>query len=381
MLSDGAPGRSGKAVAREPGEDPEGKAGTADGDALMVLRRVCPFRIVGVLLACASIAGAQSAKQEFGSIGDFKLENGEVIRDCHIGYRTFGKLNAARSNAVLFPTWFTGRTQNLEQFVGPDKLIDPAAFYVVLMDALADGVSSSPSNSRLQPRSKFPRISIRDMVHSQHELLTRVLKVDHVRAIIGISMGGMQTFQWIVSYPGFMDRAIPIVGTPAQTSYDLLLWQAEANAIESDPSWRGGEYSGIPAGMKTVADIHALAISTPEHMVEQVHPDGFRKYLGETEQTTVKSFDANDWLWQLRAMMGHNVGGNPVDFEGAARAVNAKLLVVAGLRDHMVNPRPALQFARFANARTIELDSDCGHLAPSCEAAKIYPAVRKFLAE
>jgi len=98
---------------------------------------------------------AQEGAQQFASLGDFKLTSGEVIRDCRIGYRTFGQLNADKSNVILFPTWATGTTEKLQGQVGPGKLADSSKYFVVLVDAFANGVSSSPSNSRI-PTASIP---------------------------------------------------------------------------------------------------------------------------------------------------------------------------------------------------------------------------------
>ncbi|MDA2939037.1 alpha/beta fold hydrolase [Acidobacteria bacterium AH-259-A15] len=116
--------------------------------------------------------------------------------------------------------------------IGLGKLVDSTKYFVIAVDAFGNGVSSSPSKSRVQAGDSFPEFSIRDMVNAQHQLLTKVLGVSHLRAVMGISMGGMQTFQWMVSYPDFLGRAVPIVGSPRLASNDLLLWQAEMRAIE-----------------------------------------------------------------------------------------------------------------------------------------------------
>lgn len=339
------------------------------------------MRLLGLSLVAGAILFAQDGAQQVAAIGDLRLESGETIRDCRVGYRTFGKLNAQRSNAVLFPTWFTGTTANLAEQIGPGKLVDSSQWYVIAVDALGNGVSSSPSNSTAQPRMKFPRFSIRDMVESQHRLLIQKLSITHLRAVMGISMGGMQTFEWMVAYPEFLDRAIPIVGSVKLTSYDILLWEAERHAIESDAAWKHGEYSTQPeAAGKTVADIHALALTTPRKYVRDNAAADFARTLLDTERKNIAQFDTNNRYRQLEAMLGHDVSRRfRGDMAKAAAAVKAKTLIVVAIEDHMVNPGPALEFARLLKASTLELASDCGHLAPGCEADRLRTAVAAAL--
>lgn len=109
-----------------------------------------------VFTCCVAAAAADEPIQKFASLGDFRLENRQVIKNLKLGYRTAGELNDANSNAVLFPTWAAGTTANLVSFVGPGKLVDSSKYFVIMVDALADGISSSPSNSREQPHMRFP---------------------------------------------------------------------------------------------------------------------------------------------------------------------------------------------------------------------------------
>jgi homoserine O-acetyltransferase len=327
------------------------------------------------------ILPAQDGQQRFAALGDFRLESGEVIRDCRIGYRTWGKLDAPRANAVLFPTWFSGTTAQLAGNFAAGKMLDPGRYYIIAVDATGDGVSTSPSNSKAQPRLKFPRFTIRDMVESQHRLVTGTLGLTHLRAVMGISMGGMQAFQWMVSHPGFLDRAIPIVGTPQLSPYDKLLWEAERHAIESDANWKNGDYTQRPeAAMRTVSDIHNLALSSPARYNEENRGKEMSGVLAAAEKATLDGMDTNDWYRQLEAMLAHDIfrefGG---DQARAAATVRARVTVIVAAKDHMVNPSTALEFGRALGATIVELTSDCGHLAPGCEAAKVNSAVASAL--
>ena len=201
---------------------------------------------------------------QIGQIGELSLESGEVIHDCRVEYRVLGAANADPSKVVVWATWFGGVTADLLELLGPDKLIDSAKYRVVLVGALANGASSSASNSPQQPRALFPTITVRDMVNSQHQLLTRVLGISHVRAVMGISMGGIQTFQWGLSYPNFMDRLIPILGSPRLAPYDLLLWQVNLDAVEQNPAFLAGNYREQPL-LGVVQQLADLNLTTPQY--------------------------------------------------------------------------------------------------------------------
>lgn len=335
------------------------------------------FIAIFFLAVCVAAAG-QSGEQQYGKLGDFKLDNGELIRDCRIGYRTFGALNADKSNAILFPTWFTGTTQQLADLFGPGKLVDTSKYFVVALDALADGVSTSPSNSASQARMKFPQISIADMVRSQYRLATQVLHLNHVKAVMGISMGGMQTFQWMVAYPDFMDKAIPMVGSPHLAPYDIVLWTAENDAIRNDPAWNQGNYKENPTRTQ-LAEFEALAITTPAKYNQDNTREKALEALARAKQEP--AFDANDHIRQSEAMLALDVSG-PFghSMERAAAAVKAEVLVIVNDTDHMVTPGPALAFAKLLHAQVLELNDQCGHLLLQCEGDKVVATVAEFLA-
>lgn len=317
-------------------------------------------------------------EQQFANIGDLKLENGGVIRQCRIGYRTFGKLAADKANVVVFPTWASGTTEQLASSIGPGRLIDSTSYFVVAIDALGNGVSSSPSNSRLQPRMRFPKFTMRDTIESQHALLTKVLHLERVKAVVGISMGGMQVFQWLVSYPNYMEKAIPIVGSPRPAPYDLMHWQAEIEALMRDRDWRGGNYTVNPAREVDFA-FGEMILTTPADYNRRKTREQVFMDLAKARRDT-RRFDANNKIRQVQAMMQLDVskqfGGS---LERAAKAVRAQVLVAVAKQDHVVTPGPATEFASLLGAKLLNLEGDCGHLATACEGQRLNAAVAEFL--
>lgn len=337
----------------------------------------CKFLLMAVIILFPFVVHSKPL-QKFAQLGDFKLENGKVIKNCVVGYHTWGKLNPDHTNAILILTWFEGSSQDLLYLTSPGMVADSTKYFVVAIDALGNGVSSSPSNSKLQPNELFPHFNIRDMVESQYFVATKVLELNHVFCVMGISMGGMQTFQWLVSHPDFMDKAVIEVGSPKLTSNDLLLWNSELLAIEEGLKCN----ASVGSITSTVAAIHTLNLQTPDYYVDHVSPEEFPKYLKDSENDLAKVFSPYNWMSQLRAMIAHNVSypfNN--DMGKAAELVKAKVFIIVSKQDRMVNPRSALNFAKLIKAETLELDNDCGHYGVGCEMEKVVKAINKFLSD
>ena len=315
--------------------------------------------------------------QQFATIGDLKLENGGVLRDCIVGYRAFGKMNPQKNNIVVFPTYLGGRSADLSGRIGAGKMVDSAQYYVIAVDSLADGISSSPSNSKMQPGMQFPQISIRDMVNAEHKMLTDALHLTHVHAVLGFSMGGMQAFQWAVSYPDFMDKIVSIAGSPQLTSWDMLVWRTELLAVEADPEWQNGRYTTEPK-LHLQDSVHALVLTTPEYVATNTPSKDFEKFFAE--QAEDGSFDANDGFRQIQAILTQDIAAPfGESLERAATAIHAPVLIVINRQDHLVNPMTSIQLAKLLKAQLLELDSNCGHRAARCEQPKIGQTVADFL--
>jgi len=343
------------------------------------MKVIIRISVVLSLLFLYGNAASGNDTLQYADLGDFTLESGQTIRDCRMAYRTFGHLNEAKSNAILFPTWLAGTTQELVDLglIGPGKLADSSRYFVVAVDAFGNGVSSSPSNSKIQPEQTFPQFSIQDMVNAQHLLLTRYLQLSHLHGIIGISMGAMAAYQWMVSYPDFLDKAVAVVGSPRLTSYDRLLWQAELYA--ADMAQKDQKNSSTAA--KTMAAIHQLHVRTPRYITENTTPDNFPQFLASLEEGIAR-YNLLNWAWQLKAIIGHDISKRfGKSMEQAAKAVHAKTLIVWAQQDLAVHSEPAQAFAKLMKSETFMLGGNCGHLAFLCEGEALRDTVKRFLGE
>lgn len=342
------------------------------------------MRLLIAILLCLTVNAlavrAQTgASNQLTSIGDFKLESGSVIKNCTLNYRLHGKLNARRSNAIVFCTWFGGTAADVEG-MKPWPAIDTTKYCLVIIDALGNGVSASPSNSQLQPGADFPKFTIRDMVNSQYTLLTQKLNIKHARAVMGISMGGIQTFEWAVSHPDFMDVLIPIVGSPQPTGYDLMLYQTIAHLIDSDPYYRHGRYAVNPhiaaAGM-----VFDLFLTTPANGVKTMQRETIPQWVTNT-QTQSAGHDWNDTYYQMNAIIGHDISRSfHSSLPEAAAHIKARMLIITSLQDMVVNPAPAIAFSKLLPAQLIELDNDKGHSAANFNDPQMRDAIANALAK
>lgn len=327
--------------------------------------------LAGCLLLATSVVHA--AEQQFHTLEDFELDSGQRL-DCTVGFRTYGTLDTARSNVIVFPTWFGGTTEDLERFekVGPGVLADSDSYFVVTVDALGNGVSCSPSNSDMKDSRAETAITTADMVRSQHRLTAEVFGIDHVHAVLGISMGGMQALRWLQLYPGTMDNVVVIDGSPRLTSYDLLHWTVHKDIVRSLQQ-EGASDEKIGSVM---ARANYLTLFTPDYFIETVAPDALDEFLQPTYVPN-PAFRADDYVSQLDAMMNHDVLAG--DFVEVARRSGVDVLIVSTPSDHMVQQRPSQALASEIDAAELILISLCGHIGSSCESEAVNDRVAVFL--
>src|SRR6201991_2574887 len=187
-----------------------------------------------------------SIRHEF-VIKNFKTEGGVTLPEAHIIYATYGHLNAARDNVVLLPSHYMANHHGYEWLIGPGRALDTATMFLVATELFGNGHSSSPSNTPEPYHGpRFPVMTIRDNVDAVHRLLTEELKINHIKAVVGFSMGAQQAFQWAVSYPDFMDRAVATSGTAKTYGHGFVRLEGEIAAITADEKFKVGDYTEEP---------------------------------------------------------------------------------------------------------------------------------------
>lgn len=323
---------------------------------------------------------------------NFWLQKGGFLPLARMAYRTVGHLNAARDNAVLVPSWYTGTDADSEAFMaGPGRALDPEKYFLIFTNLLGNGVSSSPSNTPAPfEKGRFPKITIRDNVILQHRLVTETLGIERLRLVTGWSMGACQTYQWAAQYPDMVRAAAPIAGSARTAAYNKVFLLALRRALELDPAFAGGFYERPPvAGLRAFAAIYAgWGLSEPFYRTA-----AFKGFSAQNAEEFVQYFwepfflkcDANDLLSQLWTWERGDISDNPAyggDYRAALRAITARTIILPVDLDRYFPPADARTEARnMPNAECRVIRSDWGHMAPMnpADAPAIDGALRELL--
>jgi homoserine O-acetyltransferase len=288
------------------------------------------MRTLVLLFFCiAHSTFAQVERHQF-VIPEFHNESGATLPEARIVYGTYGHLNAAKDNAILLPSHYMANMRGYEWLIGADRALDPSKFFLITTELFGNGRSSSPSNSP-EPfhGPRFPVMTIRDNVEAVHLLLTQELKITHLRAIIGFSMGAQQAFQWAVSYPTFADRIVATSGTAKTYPHGIVRLEGQIAALTADPAFENGDYKTPPKkGLEAFGMVWAGWLYSQEWWRRELWRDPSQP--GKTFEQVMNRFrtsfsaDANDYILQARTWERHNVGNTPGfsgDVERALRSI------------------------------------------------------------
>jgi homoserine O-acetyltransferase len=275
-------------------------------------------------------------------VKNFRFRSNEALPELRLHYRTFGKLerdaNGTARNAVLIMHGTGGsgaqflRADFADRLFRPGGPLDANKYFIVLPDGIGHGKSSKPSDGL---RVKFPRYGYLDMIEAQHRLLQQ-LGVDHLRLVMGTSMGGMHTWLWGELYPQYMDALMPLASLPGQISGRNRVWRRVViDAIRNDPLWQQGNYKEQPPSLRTAEQMLFLMGSNPVLRQQQM-PTLQRsdEVLDAYVTDALKTADANDLLYQVSASQDYDPAPGLEKIRAPLIAINSA--------DDLINP-PELQ--------------------------------------
>lgn len=307
-------------------------------------------------------------------LGDLVLEHGETLRGARLAYRTFGTLNADKSNAILVTTWWSGTGKVMEDvYVGKDHALDPSKYFIIIADQLGSGVSTSPHNNPApQTMAKFPKLSIGDDVAAQHKLITERFGIEKLALVVGGSMGGQQVYEWAVVHPDMVARAAPIAATARISLHQKVFVQTLEETIKSDPAWQGGWYvSGLDVrdGMDRMAKVTAtIGWSREFYQEERWHSvlgmSSLDDFINGVMKAYFEPMDPNALLCQMhkwqRADVGRHAGG---DLAKALGRITAKTCVMPIDHDLFFPPNECEADSRMISGATLRvIESKEGHM-------------------
>ena len=301
------------------------------------------LRVALLLLCCTvqSICMAQAVPQPVEGdvvVRNFRFQSSEVLPELRLHYRAIGKLErdakGQARNAVLI-THGTGgsgaqflRADFADRLFRAGGLLDATKYFIVLPDGIGHGKSSKPSDGL---RAKFPRYGYLDMIEAQHRLLQE-LGVNHLRLVMGTSMGGMHTWLWGELHPQYMDALLPLASLPGQISGRNRVWRRVViDAIRNDPLWQQGNYQEQPPSVRTAQEMLFLMGSNPVLRQEQM-PTLQRsdEVLDAYVTEALKTADANDILYQVSASQDY-------DPARGLEKIRAPLVAI-NFADDLINP-------------------------------------------
>ena len=306
-------------------------------------------------------------------LGDVRLQIGETLRDAKLAFRTYGSLNEAKSNAIVYPTWYSGQHYDNEWLIGEGMALDPTRYCIIVPNMLGNGLSSSPSNTPPPfDRARFPRVTVYDNVSVQHRLVTERFGIQRLQLVTGWSMGAGQTYQWALSYPEMVPRILPFCGSARTSRHNFVFLEGVKAALTADAAFQEGWYDKPPAkGLRAMARVYAgWGYSQAFYWQELYTQLGYSSLedflVGFWEGFFLKK-DANNLLTMLWTWQHGDIGRTPGfdgDLERALGAIRAKAIVMPAEKDLYFPPEDnAYEVRHMPNAELRVIPGVWGHFA------------------
>jgi homoserine O-acetyltransferase len=280
---------------------------------------------------------------EVFELGDVVLREGATLRDAKIAYKTHGTLNAEGTNAIVYPTWYSGRHWENEWLIGEGMALDPTEYFIIVPNMLGNGLSSSPSNT-LPPydKARFPNITVGDNVAVQHRLVTEHFGIERLALVTGWSMGAGQTYQWAISHPEMVPKIAPFCGSAKTSEHNIVFLEGVKAALTADAAWNHGWYDEQPIrGLRAMARVYAgWGFSQAfywDRVYEEMGYSSLEDFLvGFWEGFFLDGRDANNLLCMLWTWQNGDISKTPGmdgDYDKALSSIKARAIVMPAEKD------------------------------------------------
>ena len=280
------------------------------------------------------------------NLGDVSLQSGEILPDARLAYKTYGSLNKRKSNAVLLPTFYTGSHVRNEGFFGVGRAIDPDKHFVISINLIGNGYSSSPSNTPApSDRGHFPLVTLYDNVKLQQQLISNHLGIEKLLLVTGWSMAGCQAYQWGAQFPEQVECILPFCASAKTSPHNHVFLEGVKAALKADSQFNDGFYTEPPTrGLKAFGRVYAgWAFSQSFYRDKHHRQIGFETaedLLIDWEQDHL-NWDANNLLAKLATWQAADISQNELyqgNFADALAAIKAKTIVIACNNDLYFRP-------------------------------------------
>ncbi|PKB83044.1 MAG: hypothetical protein BZY88_02975 [SAR202 cluster bacterium Io17-Chloro-G9] len=310
---------------------------------------------------------------EIFDLGNLVLQSGATLRGARLAFKTYGSLNRAKNNAIVYPTFFGGQHTHNEGMIAEGMALDPGKYFIIVPNMLGNGLSSSPSNTPPPyDRARFPQVSLYDNVMCQHRLVTEKFGIERIALVTGWSMGAQQTFQWGSLFPEMVQRILPICGSAKTSRHNYVFLEGVKAALTADHAWANGWYEKPPTkGLRAVGRVYAgWAVSQAFYRKEVYLTIGYSSledYLVAFWEARRLGSDANDLLAMISTWQNADISANANyggDFTKALAAIKAKAIVMPSRTDLYFPPEDnELEVSHMPHAELRPIESIWGHLA------------------
>lgn len=310
-------------------------------------------------------------QHQIADLGEFQFERGGSIPNLRMSYVTHGKLNAAKSNAILFIHGFAVNHHLFDHMIGSGQPLDTDKYFIICPDALGStqtGFEHSTSATNSGLKMKFPQYNGRDMNKAQYTLVTEKMGISHLLMVTGISTGADHSVQFAVSYPDFMDSIVPIVGGALWDTQGYLRGALMMSIIESCDGWSGGNYDENPRVCATNALSQLMPYFYTREWWDQYidAPEAYDRWRKNWGSFYLDVQDARDLYYRIRAFGTGWVGNTPGfnnDLNAALGSIKAKTLFIYSPHDQFHLPHHiATQVKAIAGANSVGIESPAGHI-------------------